>query len=153
MRIPPRSSHSLRQAVALASGAGLALVALTCGGKFVVDPPLTNTVSSGSGGSAGAGGSPGAGAGEPSGDAGCPPLDAAPPAMAMQGCFPSSFCPPPDTQSVMEQLDEALGLCDTAAIPCCGEPVIDQVVCGPAGPPNAGCCYTLLVSMLQCPGG
>jgi hypothetical protein len=154
--------RSSRAAMIFVLPAGAALAWVACEGDVIVDRSSTTHVTSGPGGATGTGtmntgtagagtdGSTGAGGvAADAGDGGCNPV-APPQDTALRGCFRSTLCPPAHTASARDQLAAAIPTCDTNRFPCCREPVIDEVVCGPSAP-DGDCCYTALVKVLQCP--
>jgi hypothetical protein len=71
------------------------------------------------------------------------------PNLLEKGCFQSTYCPPLNSQSARDQINMALGLCDLSQEPCCGLPVLSQVVCGNEFS-SGNCCYVVIVSTKTC---
>jgi hypothetical protein len=160
-----RSYGLLPAAVALAALTSLALASGACGGKVVVDGPLTTSIggaggtpatggSGALGGSAATGGSGGAGVSGNGGSSGvggaggCT-VTSMPPFNVMLACAPGSDCPAANTNDAKNLVSEALGLCDRGVSSCCGNEVFEGIVCGPS-PSDGDCCYVTLTSVHSC---
>ncbi len=169
---PLRPSLFLPGLVALSALVTLALAPPGCGGNVVVDglPPAG---SGGSGGAGGAGGfasttgpgttNTGSGAGGAGGAGGFASTGTVTPGAGgstsgfctvggpgeQLACVLGGVCPPGSSVAAATLVRKALGLCDPSTMSCCGNDVLEQIVCGPS-PSDGSCCYVALTGTLTC---